>query len=198
MAEEITIGIIDQIIEVDQDKTIDMMIGETAIDVMIEEIVIDRMIGKTIIDKTKHWTITGTIIDKIMVETINRDIELEVKVGRILEIIIEIIQGKDLREVDIGVEIDNCDQEQECYRMIEGIGQDQNLDLGPIEEQVQMDRIRCYGCREYDHFAIECLNTATDEELDHSDIEQVALQMLMRENIPISSEGQAQVECLNL
>ena len=30
---------------------------------------------------------------------------------------------------------------------------------------------------------IECLNTATDEELDHSDIEQVALQMLMQENV---------------
>ena len=60
------------------------------------------------------------------------------------------------------------------------------------------DRIRCYRCREYDHFAIECPNTATNEELDQSNIEQVALQMLMQENIPINSEGQAQVECLNL
>ena len=42
------------------------------------------------------------------------------------------------------------------------------------------------------------MNTAADEELDHSDIEQVALQMLMQENIPINSEGQPQVECLNL
>ena len=38
---------------------------------------------------------------------------------------------------------------------------------------------------EYDHFTIECPNTATDEELDHSNIEQVALQMLTQENIPI-------------
>ena len=38
---------------------------------------------------------------------------------------------------------------------------------------------------------------ATDEELDHSDIEQVALQMLTQENIPINSEGQAQVELNN-
>ena len=60
------------------------------------------------------------------------------------------------------------------------------------------DQIRCYKCREYDHFAIECPNTATDEELDHSNIEQVALQMLMQENILINSEGQAPVECLNL
>ena len=53
------------------------------------------------------------------------------------------------------------------------------------------DRIRCYGCMEYDHFAIEYPNTATDEELDHSDIAQGALQMLTQENIPINSEGQA-------
>ena len=38
-----------------------------------------------------------------MEETIigNRDIELEVKVGKILEIIMEIIQGKDLNKVEI-------------------------------------------------------------------------------------------------
>ena len=60
------------------------------------------------------------------------------------------------------------------------------------------DRIRCYRCREYDHFAIECPNTATHEELDHSNMEQEALQMLKQENIPINCEGQAQVECLNL
>ena len=60
------------------------------------------------------------------------------------------------------------------------------------------DRIRCYRHRDYDHFAMECPNTATDEELDHSNIEQVALQMLTQENIPMNSEGQAKVECLNL
>ena len=59
------------------------------------------------------------------------------------------------------------------------------------------DRIRCYRCKEYDHFAIECPNTATDEELEHSDIEQMALQILTQENIPINS-GQAQEDCLNL
>ena len=57
------------------------------------------------------------------------------------------------------------------------------------------DRIRCYRCREYDHFVVECPNTPTDEELDHSDVEQVSLQMLMQENIPINSEGE---EYLNL
>ena len=44
---------------------------------------------------------------------------------------------------------------------------------------------------------MECLNATTDEEIDHSDSEQAALQMLMQEN-PINSKGQAQVVCLNL
>ena len=56
-----------------------------------------------------------TIIDQIMEGKINRDKETEVKVGRILEIIIETIQEKDLSKVEIeaeiGVEIDNHDRE---------------------------------------------------------------------------------------
>ena len=88
-----------------------MIIGETTIDVMIEEIVTDKMIDKTIIDKLKDRIITETIIGQIMEETINRDIEIEEKVGRILEIVIEIIQEKNLIEVEIGVEIDMHDQE---------------------------------------------------------------------------------------
>ena len=107
-AEEITVEITtDQIIEVDQEKTIDMMIGETTT---------YRMIDETIIDKIIEEIITETIIDQIMEEIIkeNRDIEIEVKVGRILEIILETIQEKDLSEVEIeteiGVEKDKCNQ----------------------------------------------------------------------------------------
>ena len=73
-----------------------------------------------------------------MEETINRDIELEMKVGRILEIIIEIIQERDLSKVEIeaeiGVEKGKCDQDQEHYQMIERIGQDQNLDLDQTQK----------------------------------------------------------------
>ena len=50
-----------------------------------------------------------------MEETINRDIKIEVKVGRIQEIFTETIQEKDMRKVeieaDIGVEIDKHSQE---------------------------------------------------------------------------------------
>ena len=101
------------------------MIGETTIDVMIGETIIYR-------------TIEGTIVETIIEGTINKDIGIEVKVGKILEIIIETIQEKDLNEVEIevevGVEIDKYDQEQEHYWMKERIGQDQNLDLDPIQD----------------------------------------------------------------
>ena len=50
-----------------------------------------QMIGKTIIDKTIEGAITE--VDQIMEGTINRDIEIEVKKGRIQEIILETIQG---------------------------------------------------------------------------------------------------------
>ena len=57
------------------------------------------------------------------------------------------------------------------------------------------DCVRCYRCREYDHFMAECPNTPTDEE--HSvDVEPASLQMLTQEGIPINSNGE--VECLNL
>ena len=69
------------------------------------------MINETVIGKIIEGIFTETIIDQIMEETINRDIEIKVKVGRFLEIIMEIIQEKDLREVEIGIEIDKHDQE---------------------------------------------------------------------------------------
>ena len=43
--------------------------------------------------------IIGPTMEEIIIE--NRDIEIEVKGGRILEIIMEIIQEKDLSKVDI-------------------------------------------------------------------------------------------------
>ena len=56
--------------------------------------------------------------------------------------------------------------------------------------------MRCFRCREYDHFVAECPNTPTDEELEHSDVEPASLQMLTHENFPIKSNGE--VEYLNL
>ena len=58
------------------------------------------------------------------------------------------------------------------------------------------DRVRCYRCREYDHFASECPNTPTDEEPDYDDADPASLQMMTQDYYPIDSEGE--IEYLNL
>ena len=68
--EEIKIEIIDQIIEVDHETTIDMIIGEITIDLMTGQITTDKMTDKTIIDRIIEEIITETIIGQIMEETI--------------------------------------------------------------------------------------------------------------------------------
>ena len=42
--------------------------------------------------------------------------------------------------------------------VIVGQGQDQ--------KQVWLDRIRCYKCREYNHFTKDCLTTKEEREID--------------------------------
>ena len=59
------------------------------------------------------------------------------------------------------------------------------------------DRIRCYRCREYDHFTTECPNTMTDEESGHDESDREALQMLMQDNL-ITTDEQAQIKHLNI
>ena len=60
------------------------------------------------------------------------------------------------------------------------------------------DRIRCYKCREYDHFASECSNSATDEESDQYDSDrQSALQILAPDSPCRTSSGQG-IDHLNL
>ena len=58
------------------------------------------------------------------------------------------------------------------------------------------DCIRCYRCREYDHFESECPNTPTDKEPDYDDADPASLQMMTQNYYPIDSEGE--VEYLNL
>ena len=59
-----------------------------------------------------------------------------------------------------------------------------------------MTCVRCYRCREYDHFASECPNTPTDEETDYEDTDPASLQMMSQNYSPINSEREA--DYLNL
>ena len=58
------------------------------------------------------------------------------------------------------------------------------------------DRVRCYRCREYDHFAAECPNTPTDEETDYEDADPASLQIMSQSYGPIDLEGEG--DYLNL
>ena len=55
------------------------------------------------------------------------------------------------------------------------------------------DHIRCYRCREYDHFASECPNTLTDEEPDCDDADPASLQMMTQDYYPIDSDGRNRI-----
>ena len=59
------------------------------------------------------------------------------------------------------------------------------------------DRVRCYKCREYDHFASDCPNSVTDEDSDRDDSNHSALQMLTH-NSPVGSDSYESIDYLNL
>ena len=48
--------------------------------------------------------------------------------------------------------------------------------------------MRCYRCREYDHFAAECPNTPTDKETDYEDADPASLQIMSQSYGPDDSE----------
>ena len=47
--------------------------------------------------------------------------------------------------------------------------------------------MRCYRCREYDHFASEHPNIPTDEEPDYNDTDPVSWEMLAQNYYPVNS-----------
>ena len=52
------------------------------------------------------------------------------------------------------------------------------------------DCIRCYRCREYNHFASECPNMPTHEEPDYDNADPASLHMMTQDFYPIDSEGE--------
>ena len=100
------------------------MIGETITDKIIEGTTIEITIGKT--------------MDMIIIGT--KGIEIEVQVETTTGVITEIIQGKDLSEVEILAEIgvgkdshnNVLEQNQKIKEMV--IDQDQSQGLDPVQE----------------------------------------------------------------
>ena len=81
-------------------------------------------------------------------------------------------------------------------RSIQSHGRDESRFRSNPRVSTYCDHVRCYRCREYDHFASECPNMPTDEEPDCDDADQLSLQMMMQDHYPIESEGE--IKYLNL
>ena len=75
-------------------------------------------------------------------------------------------------------------------------GRDESRSRSNSRVRNNCDHVRCYRCREYDHFASECPNTPTDKEPDCDDADPASLQMMTQDYDPIDCEGE--VEYLNL
>ena len=108
--------------------------------------------------------------------TPDKDIETGVKVG----IDQEIIVMTELEvEIEIEIETDGCNLDPEP------ISEDRGGSKSRSNSRVSTnrDRLRCYRCGEYNHFAQECPNMPMDEEMGHSDSEQAFLQMLTQDSL---------------
>ena len=75
-------------------------------------------------------------------------------------------------------------------------GRDESRSRSNSRVSTNHDHVRCYRCREYDHFASECPNIPTDEEPDYDDADPASLQMLVQNYYSVDSEGE--IEYLNL
>ena len=63
------------------------------------------------------------------------------------------------------------------------------------------DRVRCYKCREYDHFTNECSNTVTDDsnghELDRAELLLITAEAEIHDNFDATTLNEEQ-DYLNL
>ena len=127
--------------------------------------IIGQVIGVAIPRLTKGKVILDQIMDKML----NGHLGTEVKVGIELEIITMTIQ-----EVEVEIDI---------MTGLLSVMEEMNLDPGPTPRvSINHDHVRCYRCREYDHFASECPNMPTDEEPECDNADPASLQMMTQDH----------------
>ena len=123
---------------------------------------------------------------------------------KILEVEIEIImiEMTTLEEVKVGLGKDNIQV------ILEGMAENsRSRSKSGSRASTNRDRIRCFKCKEYDHFAKDCLNTQTEKEPEqiqlmyNFDEEQTALKVFatdMYDNLIRKNSDDAIVDHLNL
>ena len=81
-------------------------------------------------------------------------------------------------------------------RSVQSHGRDKSRSRSNSRVSTNHDHVRCYRCREYDHFASEWPNMPTDEEPDCDNADPASLQMMTPDHYPI--EGIPLREKLNI
>ena len=155
---------------------------EEGIKVVIEEITTIGTITGQIIeidleaDGITIGQVIGVVITQITIDEVMRDQTTDKTPNGLLEI--EVKVGIEMRIMTLEVEVET-----------EIIEEERNPGLNH-------DHVRCYRCREYDHFVAECPNTPTGEETDYEDADPTSLQMMSQNYSPDYSEREA--DYLNL
>ena len=75
-------------------------------------------------------------------------------------------------------------------RSTQSLGRDESRSKFNSRVSTNLDHVRFYRCREYNHFASECPNMPTDEEPDCDDADPASLQMMTPDHYPNDSEGE--------
>ena len=146
--------------------------------------IIGQVIGVTI----TQLTIDEKILDQIMDKMLNGHLETEVKVEIELEITIMTIRGRNGDK--------NNDRPIQLRQSTLSHGRDESRSRSNSRVNTNHDHVRCYRCREYNHFASECPNMLTDEEPDCDDADPASSQKMTQDYYPTDSEGE--IEYLNL
>ena len=118
------------------------------------------------------------MLDPITDKMPSGHLETEVKVEIELKIIIMTIQ-------EVEVETDMITDPFSSRQSTLSHGRDESRSRSNSRVSTNHDHVRCYRCREYDHFASECPNIPTDEEPDYDDADPISLQMLMQDYLSL-------------
>ena len=85
--------------------------------------------------------------------------------GRIIEESIEVIGEMNMIEVEIGQEKEHFSRN---YSNNRARSSSNSRSRSESQASTNRDRIRCYNCREYDHFVRDCSNSREERDLEHN------------------------------
>ena len=125
--------------------------------------------------------IGDSLVEEITGEVIDLSVEIVMKVIEDMDVV-EVILGEVIFEEEVAFEVDIIIVEWTEIGKIgehgDNPGQEKEIEIDEVSHHlvldrdqglVQIDRIRCFKCKEYDHFANECPNLVPDSSDRESD-----------------------------